>query len=202
MPVQNYLNAMGFRRFEGHCLDCPEQAADLEDVCKKYAKKSMMEIGFNAGHSADIFLSTSPTLQLLSFDLGLHDYSRAAKDYISATYPNRHAIIYGDSRRTIPDYIDNNQTNITPPFDLIFIDGGQDYETAHTDLTNCRNLADENTVVIMDDTYFSSDPHPQYNTAPGRAWTDYVKQGQAVEIARYDYGRWGRGMCLGRYVFD
>ena len=164
-------------------MDCIEQALDLKAVCKKYAKTSMMEIGFNAGHSAEVFLSTSDDLKLLSFDLGQHDYSSDAKEYIDAIFPKRHSIIYGDSKSTIPDYIDSASGR--KPFDLIFIDGGHDYETAQTDLTNCRNLADENTVVIMDDTYFTNDPKPRYNTAPGKVWTDYVKQGKAVGGSRH-----------------
>lgn len=199
MQVQNYLNSVGYYSFEGHSLDCPEQAVDLEEVCRKYAKNNMMEIGFNAGHSADIFLSTSKDLELLSFDLGEHDYSNEAKKYMDMTYPSRHSIIYGDSKRTIPEYIEQNENKI---FDLIFIDGGHDYETAHADLINCRNLADENTVVIMDDTYFSDDANPQYNVIPGKVWTDYMNQGKVMEFKRYDYGRWGRGMCIGRYLFE
>jgi len=35
--------------------------------------------------------------------------------------------------------------------DLVFIDGGHDYEIAKKDLENCRPLSDHDTIVIMDD---------------------------------------------------
>jgi len=47
-----------------------------------------MEIGFNAGHSAEVFLKNNNELFLTSFDLGFHDYITAAKEYIELKYPN------------------------------------------------------------------------------------------------------------------
>jgi hypothetical protein len=40
-----------------------------------------MNIGFNDGHSAEIFLQTNKNLKLTSFDLGEHDYVNVSKEY-------------------------------------------------------------------------------------------------------------------------
>ena len=52
------------------------------------------------------------------------------------------------SKNTIPEYIVSNPKK----FDLIFIDGGHDLETAESDLFNCKDLSHNDTIVIMDDT--------------------------------------------------
>jgi predicted O-methyltransferase YrrM len=111
-----------------------------------------MEIGFNAGHSAEIFLQNNKDLILTSFDLGIHNYVNTAKEYIDITYPNRHTLILGDSTKTIPIYLENNKDT---KFDIIFIDGGHEYEIAKADMENCFHLAHKDTIIVLDDTIFT-----------------------------------------------
>jgi len=156
-----------------------------------------MEIGFNAGHSAEIFLNSRGDLTLTSFDLGIHKYVSVAKEYIDATYPSRHALILGDSTKSVPVY---SQIKKDIKFDLIFIDGGHEYETAKADLENCFHLAHKDTIVILDDTIFTKGWENATTEGPTKAWTELVQQNKIFELVKKDY--WpGRGMCWGRYVF-
>ena len=157
----------------------------------------MMEIGFNAGHSAEIFLKNNSKLTLVSFDLGIYDYTNIAKEYIDMTYPNRHILILGDSTKTVPSFINNNNKT---KFDIIFIDGGHDYEIAHKDLNNCMKLAHEDTIVILDDTNYTKKWEQEWTIGPTKAWIDYINNDKISEINHVDYCN-GRGMSWGKYIF-
>lgn len=193
MTITNYLYYKGFYCFEGYSQEVPGQVADLINLTG-VPNINVMEIGFNAGHSAEIFLDYNKTLTLTSFDLGSHDYVNTAKEYIDATYPNRHKLILGDSRITIPEFIEKNKD---VRFDVIFIDGGHDYEIAKADMDNCFHLAHKDTIVIMDDTIFTDD---SVCGGPAMVWTEYLQQNKIVELNRRHYGD-GRGMAWGKYIF-
>ena len=156
-----------------------------------------MEIGFNAGHSAEVFLKNNSTLTLTSFDLGSHNYVLAAKEYIDLTYPNRHTLIIGDSTITVPKYIKNNKNK---KFDIIFIDGGHDYKIANTDLLNCMKLAHKDTIVALDDTMFTKKWEQHYTIGPTKAWTEHLQENKIIELNRKDYTN-GLGMSWGKYIY-
>ena len=194
MTLDEHLKAHGdLDTIEGYSQQIPNQVYDLKRLISDPKIKTAMEIGFNAGHSADVFLGTNPSLHLTSFDLGAHDYVTAAKEYIDKTYNSRHTLILGDSTTTIPAH---KQTT----YDLIFIDGGHEYEIAKADLLNCRRFAHENTVVIMDDTMFMNDRGwlASFNVGPSRAWVGGIDFDVIVELERHHY-RPFRGMAWGRY---
>ena len=132
MDLTTFLQSRGVRIFEGYSQQVPQQVADLIHLTSKPNIK-IMEIGFNAGHSAEIFLKNNPTATLLSFDLGLYRYVGTAKRYIDITYPGRHTLIIGDSTKMVPHFIENNEG---VKFDVIFIDGGHQYEIAKQDISN------------------------------------------------------------------
>ena len=115
-----------------------------------YSQKAqnIMEIGFNAGHSCLLYLMSNPTSKIQVFDLGEHIYTRPCFEYLSTQFPNRLAIEYGDSRKTVPAYISENTDKV---FDMIHIDGGHDQSVVRADILNSIILSDEKTIIISDD---------------------------------------------------
>ena len=191
------MNSRGFNCFEGFCQQNPRQVDDLILLSKN--KIRAMEIGFNAGHSAEVFLQHNPEMILTSFDLGDHSYISTAKEYIDTTYPNRHTLILGDSRTTIPTFIKEHSTeNIT--FELIFIDGGHEYEVVKSDLENCSKLANPDTLVVIDDTVITDAYKAYWTAGPTQIWSEHLEQKRIVELGRTDYYH-GSGMSWGKFLF-
>ena len=181
---------------EGGSYQISAQVARLRELVHKRAPKSIMEIGFNAGHSALLFLAnTPPETKVVSFDLGEYAYVFAAKRYIDAVFPGRHTLVTGDSTTTIPKYEEQvahrmKDPNTAPPmrFDFIFIDGGHQNDIPMKDILNSQRLArDDQTVVAIDD--ISRDPSRQahYTVQPTQAWSQMVRAGVICEDGYDDY---------------
>jgi predicted O-methyltransferase YrrM len=194
--LTSYLDARGHTGYEGNVSSLPEQAADLARLAADPSVKTIMEIGFNAGHSALSLLSASKDTVLTSFDLNVYSSVQCAKEYIDAAFPNRHTLLLGDSKETVPAF---SAANPTKTFDLIFIDGGHTFDTALADLLNCKHLAHADTLVVMDDVIFELEV--DYSVGPTRAWKECVARGIIDEI---QYTRFApcRGQVIGRYIFS
>ena len=197
MQITQFLNDRGFTDFEGHVQLVDQQVNDLINLTKT-PNINVMEIGFNAGHSAEIILKNNTSLKLTSFDLGRHEYVAHAKEFIDMNYPNRHNLILGDSRISVPDYIEKNKDT---KFDVIFIDGGHDYDIAKSDLENCIYLAHNETIVIMDDTIFIRGLEAPWTIGPTTTWLEHLHQNKVIELNRRYYCS-GKGMTWGKYVFE
>lgn len=165
---------------EGHMVK--EQARFVSQLMARYPwVTDVMEIGFNAGHSSYLFLSSRPDVRVVSFDLGDHDYVGLAKGLIDRRFPGRHELVLGDSRTTVPAFAREHPDR---RFDLAFIDGGHDYEVAKADIANCRALATPKTIVLMDDL----DPSKSYGVGPVRAWTEAIADGMVEQTAILEEG--------------
>lgn len=203
MSLHNYLITEGIttaRRdavggIEGFCQQVPEQIRDLIELTNKRGI-NIMEIGFNAGHSSEVFLATNPSSSVTSFDIGTHYYLGVAKGFIDKQFSGRHTLIIGDSTISVPTFIKKYHT----VFDFIFIDGGHSYEVALSDVSNCFHLADSNTIVAIDDVMFNEAYSNSATVGPTKAWDEFVKTGRIVEIGRKEYTSTGRGMVWGKYL--
>jgi hypothetical protein len=195
MSITEFLNSRGFYSFEGHCRLEQKQVDDLIEISNYPNIINVMEIGFNAGHSAEVFLSNNKNIHLTSFDLGSHDYVYTAKEYIDSTYQNRHTLILGDSTISVPEYIINNRDK---KFDLIFIDGCHAYDIAKQDVENCIKLSHKDTIVVLDDTMYNKDWEEEWTVGPTRTWIENKNNGNILELTTKDY-RPGHGMSWGKY---
>jgi predicted O-methyltransferase YrrM len=111
----------------------------------------IIETGFNGGHSAAAFLTASPDVRVVFFDIERWDYVRDAKALIDDLYPGRHTLIRGDSRQTLPQY---SRANPDTSADIAFIDGGHFGDVPWSDATNALKLLRHGGLLVMDDVYY------------------------------------------------
>ena len=180
---------------EGHIGECPEYVIALFNLVNNSTNiVDAIEIGMNSGHSAVSMLSGSWQLNLVSFDLGSHNYVLSAKRFIDTYFPGRHTLIIGNSMTTI-----NNYANITDrKYDLIFIDGGHDKNCCYSDLVNCKRLAHSSTLIILDD--YVEESVGRHNIGPKTSWDKLVSMKFIEQIKVVYFGN-NRGFVCGNYVF-
>ena len=194
----NFLQHNNIKVTEGYTQLNNKQCLEIIKILKENNNsKLIMEIGFNAGHSAELFLENS-NAYVYSFDLGthFHQYLKHGKNFINKIFPNRHTLVIGDSTIMVPDFAKKN--NII--FDIIFIDGGHDYEIAIADLINCKQLSNANTIVIMDDIIKNNKSfETSWTVGPTKAWNECIQNNIIVETSTFDWAP-GHGMCVGKYL--
>ena len=191
--LEDFYKKNNVLKFEGHSQNNLEQSKFLRNLVKNKKKLNVMEIGFNAGHSAELFLSSNKNLKLLSFDLGEHDYLKLGKKFIDNKYPGRHKLILGDSLVTVPKYIKENSNT---KFDIIFVDGGHFKNVPFNDMKNCMNLAHKDTIVILDDVKKTN--IKCWNKKPNEVWELFKAKKYVTEIGQKDFSP-THGLAYGKY---
>ncbi len=117
--------------------------------------KNLCEIGFNAGHSALLFLigrESEEKLNYTVFDINHHQYTMPCIEFISSKSANvDFNYIIGDSTQTMPEWIANNPS-VKETYDLIHIDGGHEDIHIKNDFINSDLLVKSGGIIIIDDT--------------------------------------------------
>jgi predicted O-methyltransferase YrrM len=202
-PMGSLHRSLGWRLLTVEGFLGRKQAEYLRELATGTpAVTRIAEIGFNAGHSACVFLAARPDISVVSFDLGAHRYVGRAKAFMDRRFPGRHTLVLGDSRDTVPKF---HADYPEMAFDLVFIDGGHDYDVVAADLFNCRLLTAPGGRVLIDDLR----SWKTWGHGPVRAWSEARQQGIVEELQLIQDGqqvtdvrrkRWTSAWAVGRYV--
>ena len=128
-----------FPSVEGNICTTKDMIWKRKNICNLASRCNLvLEIGFNAGHSAIHFLESNPNLHLYCFDIGYHLYTDPCYQYLSKIYGDRIHMKYGNSTVTIPKFFKKNPDL---KFDMYHIDGCHLTDVALQDLNNCYEHA-------------------------------------------------------------
>jgi len=187
--LDEFLKKRGHSGLEGHIYSAgKEQPEYFKNLLKKSVKiRKIAEVGFNAGHSSELFLEERGDILVTSFDIMKHKYSFSAKEYIDKKYPKRHSLIKGDSKVSIPEY---SKSHIDK-FDLIYIDGWHFGDHAWHEIINLKKHAHQDTVLVIDDVNYQG---------AYEAWKKAVKEKVITHGKYYLYK--GKQWMECRYIFN
>lgn len=100
---------------EGHLLPTDKTVATFSEIYDIVNPKKILEIGFNAGHSAFMSLELLPDVKYRSVDICRHKHTSINGTLLEDMYPDRFLLKNADSKNIVPSTLKS--------YDMIFIDG-------------------------------------------------------------------------------
>lgn len=151
--MTQFQHLANFKSSEGYWHDKNIFKPVILDIYEKYNPKTMLEIGFNIGYSASMWLEFDPTqeLKLTSVDIGAHPDTEAAAAAVKSLHEDRFEFILSDSK-TLGESLDNRS------FDLIFIDGDHSGPGVYNDIHIALKLGVP--LLLFDDYHTDKDVNP------------------------------------------
>lgn len=144
-----------------------QQGREYMSYTRKPSVKTVCEVGFAGGHSAIVYKTAQPEVQIYSFDdFGKKELSEKAYEFVEPL-GNIH-IMKGDSTFTVPEF---RKTKKNVLCDVISIDGAHHGHFPFTDIKSLKFLANHPNTVLIDDY------HPEDWPAVYDAVEKHVKQG-------------------------
>lgn len=195
----------GFFKRNGNSAQVPVEIEMLRGVVTNPLQggrqvQTVCEVGFNAGHSAIVWLHGLDT-KLKSFDLFKLPYSNASRTYISEQYADRVEFFHGPSQLTVPNYTRSVVAGTQPLCDVWFIDGDHYRKAPETDLKNALQASSDGAIIIADD---CTTRFPMVQVA----WRHLLQTGVSSGRIEEPYNRTInmpppgglKGWCVGRYT--
>ncbi len=112
---------------------------------------AIVEIGFNAGHSALLMLTANPSLLYRGVDIGSHPYVKPCSEYLKSQFGNKFDLTIDSSITVIPNIFDTYPELEDKVIGWV-IDGSHEINFASEDLKNVVNLSKVVDTIVMDDT--------------------------------------------------
>jgi len=181
--------------YEGYSTQSIQQKQKLIEYSKD--ANNILEIGFNAGHSSEVFLKANNLSTITSIDLGYWYYCKFGKAFLEQKYSKRINVIFDDSIKALSG---NKYLNKFQKFDLIYIDGNHTYKYAKADLLNCKKFSTNKTIILMDDVVFDEDKRTIGNQAPTKIWKELIRESFIKQIEVIYFEDIGRGIGVGTYI--
>jgi hypothetical protein len=179
----------------GHIGNVPNEVRDYAAAALLPGVRTICEVGFNAGHSAAVFLLANTQARYIVFDMQDLPWSHQTYQYISEMFPGRTELVPGNSHTSIAEY------HVKHPLamcDLWSIDG--DHEaSALIDFEAARLMSARHGYVLADD-------HTSSFPAIKEIWRTLQQQGKVQSLHCRQESKvyhWSRkGWCLGRWIHD
>lgn len=115
------------------------------------ANNNILEIGFNAGHSALLALTANPELTYTAVDICQHAYTVPCYEFLKSKFGDRINLIQGDSRLIIPN-LPFTHPGLCETIDGWIIDGSHFLQDAGWDIENVINVSKNHDRLLFDDT--------------------------------------------------
>ena len=195
--IRNIAMKFGVGIIEGNSGDHRDMYRLYFEIAQLDFIKTVCETGFNAGHSAFMWLNANPDLVVYSFDIDMHNYTRPMVYQLQSMFPGRLHLTYGDSRNSIPHF---RWECPEVQCDLVIVDGGHHADIPAWDLDNFRYMVPRNrdNLVILDDWPGRWD----VNLTIGNMWRERVKGRWVKELFQcLKFNNiWDSGITLGEYL--
>lgn len=138
---------------EGNIASSEKAMAMYFHVARGPTVKTICEVGFNAGHSAALFLNANPQVKVIAFDIGQFPYTRGNLALMKDLFGDRFEYVLGPSETAVPEF---HKRRPDVKCDVISVDGDHSTEGTFADLANFRPLASCRNWVLMDDAGWNS----------------------------------------------
>ena len=160
---------------------------NLYNIAKRGNK--ICEIGFNARHSALLFVLNHPleNIEFTIFDINEHAYTHPCLEYIKTSFSHiKFKYIEGNSIETIPKFMNETPSEINK-YNIIHVDGGHLPIYVDNDMKNADLLVASDGYIILDDTqdkyintvankYIDSGRYKEINIMPTIYYTHRILQ--------------------------
>ena len=165
---------------EGHSADLLRQRRLYARVAALPCVKRVCEIGFNAGHSASLWLKAAPNAEVLMFDLWEHASAPLGEAYLRSDAAKAHLeraddrlrIVRGSSLATVAAFA---KAHPDVKCEVLAVDGDHTIDAATLDIANMAALANPRFhVAFLDDALCDA---PQFCTGPTAALEHHRRAG-------------------------
>ena len=148
--MTQYQHLANFKTTEGHWHDRNVFRPTVQDIYNQYKVESILEIGFNIGYSASMWLEFDPDKKstLTSVDIGIHADTVNAAEAVKNLHGDRFSFILSNSKKV------KNQLQ-GQLFDLAFIDGDHSDVGVASDIRLCIDL--QIPLLLFDDYWTDQD---------------------------------------------
>lgn len=126
---------------EGHATLTEKTCDVIKQVYDIAKPKKMLEIGFNAGHSAFGWLTLCPDLQYHSIDICKHSYTRSHAQKLKEVFGAR--FMFGAMNSM------DAKDHMIKDYDMVFIDGDHEAEALKHDYDICKTAGTK--WILIDD---------------------------------------------------
>ena len=154
----------------------------IRNNCDIKSIKSVLEVGFLAGHMTEEILKLNSCLTVTNIDSFQLASVHAGKAYIDNTYPGRLNLLRGNSKDVLPTLVEDSQK-----FDLIVIDGSFDIDIVRSDMANAKLCSHENTIIYVNNVITEPLFMKYWTKSHSLVWEEYVNEGFIKQISQKNH---------------